>query len=139
MQNSTDQKAIKTEIFSKYEATDPFLIAFKKYNAILKELFELQKLYGSDEDSPDMARATRTWAIHLDKLVRITPTSLAGVSVLVDVSLDPESVGPDQRLRIVALRSISRALTQLLPTRRQRLAKRPGQRRSRKLASLGIW
>lgn len=118
MQNSAEQKADKTATLSDNEANDPFLIAFNKYNIILKELFELQKIYGSDEESPDMARATRTWTKQLDKLVRITPTSLAGVSVLVDVSLDPESIGPSQELRIVALRSMSRALKQILPTRR---------------------
>lgn len=139
MQNSTEQSAGKVATFSEDENVDPFLIAFHKYNLILKELFELQKLYGSDEDSPDMARASQTWATQLDKLVRVTPTSLAGVSVLVDVSLDPESVGPDHKLRIVALRSIGRALKQLLPTRRQKLTPRPCHRRSRKLASLGIW
>lgn len=139
MRRSIKQKSDLTENLAKTENQDPLIIAFREYNLHLKKLFELQKLYGSDEESPDMARASLTWMNQLDRLVRITPTSLAGVHALVNVCLDPESVGPDHKLRIVALRSIDRALNQLLPVKSVRLSRRPGSRRERNLSALGIW
>lgn len=89
--------------------------ALDRYNATLQKLIELRKINKNCGDSREMERAWNLWESRLDRLVRIVPTSWAGVSALVHVSLDPNSVGPAEDLLREAMRTIGKALQKLIP------------------------
>jgi hypothetical protein len=108
---------------------DPFLTAFEKYNATLMLLFQAQKRYENETEAPEVERITDIWITQLDRLVRITPTTWAGVKTLINVSLDPESVGPDRLLLAAAMRSVDRALKQLVQHKPAKINRRTRQLR----------
>jgi hypothetical protein len=114
MQLATGRAIARMSAPTKTAQIDPFIAAFNRYNATLQKLIELRKTYKNCTDSRQMEQVSNLWESRLDGLVRIVPTTWAGVSALVDVSLDPDSVGPDEDLLREAMNTVRAALRQLL-------------------------